>query len=306
MQKKKVPVGASAPIFQPKKHLINTLRYLCNMGILRQIFDFYLRGSFHVALAVCALVLMTQHMFRIPYDAAMALFGFFGTITGYNFVKYDELARVRRKNVRREIKVYAALSFVCFLAAAFCFIQVRLLTQLVWFGVLALTALYTLPFFPNRRNARNWSGVKIYIVSLCWVGVTVVLPLIDAGIPLSADFVIKCIQRFLLVFVLILIFEIIDLAKDDPHLHTVPQQIGVQKTKLLGLALLFVFLGLEFLLRSPDFTQIVVNLIMFALVAAFLKFAHPGRSRYYSAFWVESIPVVWFAMVLFSSWLPEC
>jgi hypothetical protein len=124
--------------------------------------------------------------------------------------------------------------------------------------------------------------------------------LIDAGVPLTIDFIIKCLQRFILVFVLILIFEIIDLAKDDPHLHTVPQQIGIQKTKLLGLALMFVFFGLGFLLRTPDFMQILVNLIMFALVAGFLKFAHPGRSRYYSAFWVESLPVIWMLLVLIS------
>jgi hypothetical protein len=34
-------------------------------------------------------------------------------------------------------------------------------------------------------------------------------------------------STFYIGFVLILIFEILDLANDDPHLHTVPQQIGV-------------------------------------------------------------------------------
>jgi hypothetical protein len=33
-------------------------------------------------------------------------------------------------------------------------------------------------------------------------------------------------STFYIGFVLILIFEILDLANDDPHLHTVPQQIG--------------------------------------------------------------------------------
>jgi hypothetical protein len=35
-------------------------------------------------------------------------------------------------------------------------------------------------------------------------------------------------STFYIGFVLILIFEILDLANDDPHLHTVPQQIGVR------------------------------------------------------------------------------
>ncbi len=270
------------------------------MTILTRIFNLYLRGSIHVALSVGALILMTQHMFGVRYDAAMALFGFFGTVTGYNFVKYDEIARVRRKTVRREIKLFAVLSFLSFVGAVLCFIQFRWTTQLLSFIVLVLTALYTLPFFPNRRNARNWSGVKIYIVSLCWGGVTVVLPLIDAGVPVTIDFLVKCLQRFIIVFVLILIFEIVDLTKDDPHLHTVPQQIGVRKTKWLGALLLLIFLLLDLLLAQANVTQFVINLILAVVTAAFLVFARIDSSRYYSAFWVESIPLLWLAMVLFS------
>jgi hypothetical protein len=42
-----------------------------------------------VALSVYALVRMTHFMFHISADQAMANFAFFGTIVGYNFVKYD-------------------------------------------------------------------------------------------------------------------------------------------------------------------------------------------------------------------------
>jgi uncharacterized membrane protein YbaN (DUF454 family) len=269
------------------------------MDIFRRIFDFYLRSSIHVALAVYALVRMTQHMFHIPTDEPMALFGFFGTVTGYNFVKYDELVRVRRKDVRREIKIFAVLSFLCFLAAGWCFFQLERITQIVSVSVLALTALYTLPFFPNRKNARNWAGVKIYIVSLCWVGVTVILPVLDSGIEISTDFYLKCIQRFILVFVLILIFEIIDLAKDDPHLQTVPQQIGVKRTKILGLALMMLFYFLELLKMEIDTPQLFINMVLVVLTSLFLVFANQNRSKYYSSFWTESIPILWFALVLF-------
>ena len=41
-------------------------------------------------------------------------------------------------------------------------------------------------------------------------------------------------------------FEIIDLSNDDPHLKTVPQQIGVKRTKIVGLLLLLPFYLLEF------------------------------------------------------------
>ncbi len=105
-------------------------------------------------------------------------------------------------------------------------------------------------------------------------------------------------QRFILIFVLILIFEIIDLRLDDPHLKTVPQQIGVVKTKQVGVTLMVLFVLLEFL--SSDF-----KIEFFALKSAlaittilFLLFSNENRSRYYASFWVESIPIFWWLVVV--------
>ena len=81
------------------------------MKLLKQIFDFYIKSSIHVALSVFALVMMTHHMFHIADDLPMAYFAFFGTIVGYNFVKYDALARVKKQEVRSDIKVIAIISF---------------------------------------------------------------------------------------------------------------------------------------------------------------------------------------------------
>lgn len=272
------------------------------MQILKRLFDFYLQSSIHVALSVFALVRMTQHQFGIPFDKPMAFFAFFGTIVGYNFVKFDALARFRKSGPGLKIKRIAVFSGLCFLALAYCFFQLELKTQLISGGFLLLTMLYTLPFFPNTKNARNWAGFKIYIVSFCWVGVTLFLPLVNAFPTISdvfiSDFFLKCTQRFILVFVLILIFEIIDLEKDDPHLHTVPQQIGVARTKFLGTFLLFPLYFMELLRTRIDLNQLYVNLILQMLLAGFIYFANTKRSRYYAAFWVESVPVLWWLLIL--------
>ena len=266
---------------------------------IQALFDFYLKSSIHVALSVYALVRMTQFMFEIPYDEPIAFFAFFGTIVGYNFVKYDALARTQKRMMRNELKIIALLSFFSFLAVGFYFFQLQLITQAVAIGVLILTLLYTLPFFPNRKNARNWAGVKIYIVSLCWVGVTLMLPLVNAHQDLGWDFFIKCIQRLILVFDLILVFEIIDLNTDDPHLKTVPQQIGVKRTKLLGLLLLIPFYFLEFFKNNFIEKQLLINLILVVMLSLFLLFSNQNRSKYYSSFWVESIPIIWWLLVVF-------
>lgn len=268
------------------------------MKLLQRILNFYLNSSMHVALSCYALVRITFHVFHIQYDKPMALFVFFGTIVGYNFVKYDALVRVKKKPIGNLLKIIAFLSLVSFALVGYYFFQLKRITQMVSFGIFVITALYTLPFFPNRRNARNWAGVKIYIVAVCWVGATLVLPLINAGIPFSPDFFIKCIQRFILVFVLILIFEILDLANDDPHLQTVPQKIGVTRTKMLGLSLLVPFCLLELLISTFNYKDLFINMIMVAILSLFIVFANVNRSKYYTSFWVEAVPIFWWLMVV--------
>jgi hypothetical protein len=267
------------------------------MKLLKHIFDFYLNSSIHVALSCYALVRITFHVFHIQYDEPMGLFVFFGTIVGYNFVKYDALVRVKKKPIGNQLKIIALLSFVSLILVGYYFFHLKRITQIVSFGIFAITALYTLPFFPNRKNARNWAGVKIYIVALCWVGATLVLPYINAEIPFVPNFYIKCIQRFVLVFVLILVFEILDLANDDPHLKTVPQTIGVKRTKILGFSLLVPFWIVG--LWTFSIHELIINLIMVIMLMLFILFANQKRSKYYTSFWVESVPIFWWLMIVF-------
>jgi hypothetical protein len=81
-------------------------------------------------------------------------------------------------------------------------------------------------------------------------------------------------------------------------LQTVPQQIGVKRTKILGILLLIPFYFLEFLKSNFDEKQLIINLILVVLISLFLLFANEKRSRYYTSFWVESVPILWWLMVL--------
>jgi hypothetical protein len=268
------------------------------MKIFRKIIDFYIDSSIHVALSCFCLVKISQLHFNISKDFVMAYFAFFGTVVGYNFVKYEEVFRVQKVGIRDKLKFIFILSVLSLMSVGFYFFQLQRIVQLYAIVFLILTLLYTLPFFPNRKNARNWAGVKIYIVSLCWVGVTIVLPILNADIVVSSDFYLQCLQRFILIFVLILIFEIIDLAKDDPHLQTVPQQIGVKKTKILGFCLLIIFCSLELFNTTIRHNSRLLPFLLSFAIAIALAFANEKRSKYYTSFWVESIPILWWLLLL--------
>lgn len=268
------------------------------MLFLKRLLDFYINSSIHVALSVYALVRMTGFLFQITIIEACASFAFFGTIVGYNFVKYDALVRIQKLQMRTQLKAIALLSFLSLIMAVYCFLWLERITQLIALLFFGITLLYTLPFFPNRKNARNWAGIKIYIVALCWVGVTLFLPIINAEVPLTTYVFLVAIQRFILIFVLILIFEIIDLKWDDPHLKTVPQQIGVERTKWVGSLLLVGFLSLEFMDTHFNSQTMILKSGVAFTVFLFLLFANEKQSKYYSSFWAESIPILWWVLLL--------
>jgi hypothetical protein len=92
-------------------------------------------------------------------------------------------------------------------------------------------------------------------------------------------------------------FEILDLANDDPHLHTVPQQIGVKQNKIVGLLLLLPFYFLEFFKTNFIEEQLIVNLVLVWLLR-FYYFANE-KDPAITSFWVESIPIFWWLMVVF-------
>jgi hypothetical protein len=238
-------------------------------------------------------------MLNITTDNSVAWFAFFGTIVGYNFVKFDALARANKNKMRSRLKAIAIFSFVSLFMVIYFFSKLHYTTKIIASLFLVLTILYTLPFFPNTKNARNWAGLKIYIVAICWVGVTVIIPIINSEISFQNYFYIIALQRFFLIFPLILIFEIIDLKTDDPHLKTVPQQMGVKNTKILGFVLLIIFCGLGLFNGNFQFLELLLNFVIAIVIAIFLYFSNENCSKYYTSFWVESVPIFWWLTYLF-------
>lgn len=112
------------------------------MKTLKKIFDFYLDASIHVALSCFSLVQITYLSFHISENKAIACFAFFGTIAGYNFVKYDALARAKKSLMRKELKAIFILSVASFIAVCFCFFRLDRMTQIFSFFVLILILLY--------------------------------------------------------------------------------------------------------------------------------------------------------------------
>lgn len=221
---------------------------------------------------------------------------FSASITGYNFVKYAGYAKFHHRSLTRQLRSIQAFSFLCFIL-----LLVSLLKQshrfILYAGALGLfTLLYAVPFLPNHKNLRHIKILKIIIIAAVWALATAGLPLVDT-LNFNSDALLRILNYFVFVLALIIPFEIRDLKFDAPNLGTLPQLIGVTKTKKVGYLLLALYLLISFQLQLETFA-LTVNFIMALLTGIAIKYASKDQHFYYAAFWVESLPIIWLLLHL--------
>ncbi|WP_299519415.1 hypothetical protein [Winogradskyella sp.] len=247
---------------------------------------------------------MTLLQFELAYSRDVLYFVFFATITAYNFIKYFGITKFHHRRLAGWLKTIQIFSLMAFIAMCYYAIELSV-NSLVYLSIFGLiTFLYAIPLVPIRyfrdeqKNLRQISGLKIYVIALVWAFTTVSLPLIEVEVSINSDTVITFIQRFVLVIVLTLPFEIRDLNYDSIKLATVPQRIGIKKTKTIGVFLLLIFFFLEYFKDDIDYDAIISTVIILFVSLLFLLFSNKNQSKYYSAFWVESVPILWLAILL--------
>lgn len=268
------------------------------MKLLKAVFDFYLDASIHVAFSVFALVQITAVTLNIPSDTHLSWFLFFGTIVCYNFVKYGVEAK---KYVLVANRYHKNIQFFSFGVAVCMLYHAYFLSYQVWLGIAILalvSGLYAIPVLPRTKNLRSWGGFKIFIVALVWMGATVLLPVVASSMDFSWDVKIVAFQRFVFVLILLIPFEIRDLKYDDPELKTLPQRYGVANTKVFGSFMVLVFFFSAFLKDDLSTVDVVSKGILFLLLGVLMYATKRNQSNYFSSFWVEGIPIVWYMLLV--------
>ena len=99
-------------------------------------------------------------------------------------------------------------------------------------------------------------------------------------------------QRFLILVSLLIPFEILDSKTDAKSLQTLPQQFGINNTKLFGILLVIPFITLEFIKTNSSFLVLPIGI----MTVLFIHFSSVERNKYYTSFWVESVPILWFLL----------
>lgn len=268
------------------------------MNLFKNILNFYVNSSMHVALAVYSLVRITELYFDLPYNENLDYFIFYATITGYNFIKYAGVAKFYHRSLTKSMRLIQIFSFLSFCLLVYYGSNLSTTVLIYFIPFAVLTLVYVVPFLGGfQKNLRRVSYLKIFLVAFVWSGVTTVIPLIVGEYQYEVSIILLFVQRMLFILVLILPFEIRDMKLDFKNLKTLPQKIGIEKTKKVGFVLLLFSLTIEFLITT-SFAYRNSYLVICFILLIFLMRSSQNQSKFYSSLWVESIPIFWWILIL--------
>ncbi|WP_396152330.1 hypothetical protein [Flavobacterium sp.] len=253
------------------------------MFVLKQIFDLYIKSSLHVAFAIFSFVKVVELSLNISSHVFLEVAIFSGTVLGYSVLKYYEFWKSTKFSVHKN-KSVLGITTVAFLTFVFCFFQLKFSFQIAFFQIFFLVLLY--PFL------RKYWFLKIAVVSFCVTYVVSYIPTLETKTVFFYDTILQ-VKLFFLICALLIPFEIYDSQHDAITLQTIPQKFGIKKTKYLGYFFLICFCILSLIFRFERFDVVIA-----IIIGLFIRFSSTKNTKYYTSFWVESIPILWWLILV--------
>lgn len=213
---------------------------------MRPVLSILIYTNSWVGLCVTSLVYGIGNYFQLAHLELFALWSFTGTVSAYQLHRLFRLKQLRysvRSN-RRLLWMQNTYSFqlawfgLNLLTCLVCMLFMPLTKEgLVLIGLNALIVfLYALPISLIGNGIRNLPFAKNILISISWV-LIVLIPFALTKRMDSISWEIPALL-FLAVFAQIIPFDSRDLTHDARYLYTIPQVIGIQNAKYLGLTLL--------------------------------------------------------------------
>ncbi|WP_456379133.1 hypothetical protein [Lutibacter sp.] len=276
------------------------------MHFLKKIVDFYIFSNIHVALAGFSLTKITLLKFGISSNLT-PIFVALSILISYNFIRFFEI-KTNRLDWFREwffrhtyyLLLLSVLATILIVYITF-FSIFNLNSLYILLPFAFMTIFYAVPLFKIGKvevSFRNFPSIKIFSIVIAWAGITVFFPLYEAEVNFNSMVFIEFFQRIVFLIAITLPFDIRDMAIDSKSLKTLPQLFGIKTVKKVGYLLLVLFIFLEFTKGINTNSEIYIAIIIAIIAVLLLRFSNPDRKRYYTSFWVESIPIIWLILVV--------
>lgn len=262
------------------------------------VFHWYVRASIHVSLCLLTLVGFTATVFEVKVSLTYYLALFFGSIGGYNTIKYGLEPAKYWHLVGGERQFVRILSFLSFGTGVYFLVQLPPGTWLFFLLSGLITALYAVPMKPEGLNLRSYGLLKVVLVALVWTVLSVWAPLWGNEDFNIWDAGVESFQRMLWVVLLMLPFEIRDMGTDPPQMKSIPQRFGLHTTRKIGWGIAVLFAFATGMKDAPVAGEFFVKIAVAVLMGLSIAFASENQRRYYASFWVEGIPMAALGLLL--------
>lgn len=272
------------------------------MSLIKRWFSFYVFANVHVGLAAWCLTKITIAAFEVENDS-LAYFVFFSTILSYNFIRVirlDSINSMIGNWIRSNKRSLIMLNSLCLMSIIYLLFFFSTLEFLFLVPFFLLSLFYVIPLTAKIKGLRQIPGLKLIIISFTWAAVTVYFPLFSSNLLESDELRIVFMQRLLFIMAITIPFDIRDTHLDVPDLKTLPQLIGAGSSKAFAVFLIVVFQWLDYYRTAHLGISFAVTGIVSVFSILLILGARERQKRFYSSFWVESIPILWYGLLLIS------
>ena len=262
------------------------------------IFKNWVYSNIHIALIAAALSLETNIFFGIRPLGIAPGFIFCATWLVYNLgyfnamfskeLSYREQARWMKARMAYWVfSILLALLALLYLFTKFGF---SAKVTLVSFGFLTfIYILHDVNLFGKYISIRSIPYLKVFIVATTWSVITILPQLIDSKDYLEdLNWKWLLVERFFFILAITLMFDVRDLNNDPKKLHTIPQIIGIAKSKWLSLIFLVVAtIGL--LKLNLNTFQFFGVLLVYLLTIIMIYHSQPEKDDIYYTGWFDGV-----------------
>ncbi|WP_018476155.1 UbiA prenyltransferase family protein [Pontibacter roseus] len=275
----------------------------------RQGVEALLYSSVFISACAFCLTIETYLLTGTEVSIPMAIFVFLATLFTYNLSSvYQVLRRSTKKRERQSLpwslrnrEALALLGITSLVGAVVLYFVYGLRVDFWFVLLLALISVgYTVPLLYQQKRAKPLRSVpllKVFLIAIVWSAVTVLFPLVDAGVEVWQQSVLLLwLRRMLFILALALLFDIRDYTYDrNTRTLTFPGLIGEGYTRLLSLLLLLFYLLLAITMERDG---VLVSLVSSAVVAGLVVWnASENKPRIYYALLADGAMLVHFAFV---------
>ena len=206
------------------------------MSVIKRAIKFVVFSNLWIAIAAAGFTLNTYLLFNREVNEQVVLLVFLATFSVYNLqriVKHyfqNKNYSSRHKWILKNANILFALVVLCSITTLFLFFEVytyKNFISLLPFSVVSL--LYSVSLFSGNKSLRDLPFVKIFLIAVTWAVTSVVLPIIELGLPFSFYTTKLFVFNFLFIFAIIIPFDIRDVELDNKATKTLPQYFGVNR-----------------------------------------------------------------------------